>query len=125
MDADTRRFYELKAEIIQAAGHPIRLAIIEFLGQGERCVCDIVERVGAQRSNVSRHLSVMLKAGVLESRKDGLNVLYKLRTPCLVNFLACVDQALRERMQRETALLKTLDSAAMRRPNPARQGGRV
>ena len=108
MDADTKRFYELKAEIIQAAGHPLRLAIIEFLSQGEQCVCDIVEHVNAQRSNVSRHLSVMLKAGVLESRKDGLKVIYKLRTPCIVKFLACVEQALRERMRREAALLKKL-----------------
>ncbi len=108
MDANAKRFYELKAEIIQAAGHPIRLAIIEFLSQGEQCVCDIVEHVDAQRSNVSRHLSVMLKAGVLESRKDGLKVIYRLRTPCIVQFLACVDQALRERMQREAALLRKL-----------------
>jgi len=110
MDADTKRFYELKAEIIQAAGHPIRLAIIEFLSRGEQCVCDIVEHVDAQRSNVSRHLAVMLKAGVLESRKDGLKVIYKLRTPCIVNFLACVDQALRERMRREASLLKKLQA---------------
>jgi DNA-binding transcriptional ArsR family regulator len=122
MDADTKRFYELKAEIIQAAGHPIRLAIIEFLGRGEQCVCDIVEHVGAQRSNVSRHLSVMLKAGVLESRKDGLKVIYKLRTPCIVNFLACVDQALRERMRREAALLKKLQSVSALGPKPGRQG---
>ncbi len=112
MDPDTQRLYELKAEIIQAAGHPIRLAVIEFLGRGEQCVCDIVEHVGAQRSNVSRHLSVMVKAGVLESRKDGLKVLYKLRTPCIVNFLACVEQALRERMRRETSLWKELPAAS-------------
>lgn len=124
MDADTKRFYEAKAEIIQAAGHPIRLAIIEFLGRGEQCVCDIVEHVGAQRSNVSRHLSVMLKAGVLESRKDGLKVIYGLRTPCIVNFLSCVDQALRERMQRETSLLKKLQSASTLGLKSARQGER-
>jgi DNA-binding transcriptional ArsR family regulator len=112
MDADTRRLYELKAEIVQAAGHPIRLAIIDFLGRGEQCVCDIVEHVGAQRSNVSRHLSVMVKAGVLESRKDGLKVLYKLRTPCIVNFLACVDQTLRERIRREASLWKKLPPAS-------------
>ncbi len=98
----------MKAEIIQAAGHPIRLAIIEFLSQGEQCVCDIVEHVDAQRSNVSRHLSVMTKAGVLDSHKDGLKVIYTLRTPCIVKFLACVDQALRERMRREAAILEKL-----------------
>ena len=122
MDAYTKRFYELKAEIIQAAGHPIRLAIIEFLGRGEQCVCDIVEHVGAQRSNVSRHLSVMLKAGVLESRKDGLKVMYKLRTPCIVNFLACVDGALRERLRLEASLLEKFRPAATIEPDPLQEG---
>jgi DNA-binding transcriptional ArsR family regulator len=124
MDADTQKLYELKAEIIQAAGHPLRLAILEFLDGGEQCVCDIVAHVGAQRSNVSRHLSVMLKAGVLESRKDGLKVLYKLRIPCLVNFLACVDQALRERMRHEAALLKKLPAASPAGRKPVCQRGR-
>ncbi len=65
MDTETQRLFEMKAEIIQAAGHPIRLAIIEYLSEGEQCVCDITEHVAAQRSNVSRHLSVMLNAGIL------------------------------------------------------------
>jgi len=113
MDADTKKFYELKAEIVQAVGHPIRLAIIEFLSLGEQCVCDIVEHVGAQRSNVSRHLSVMLKAGVLECRKEGLRMIYTLRTRCVVDFLGCVDQALEERMQGEAAFLKKLRSGSV------------
>ena len=108
MNKETRKFYELKAEIIQAAAHPIRLAIIEFLFKGEQCVCDIVEHVGAQRSNVSRHLAVMLKAGVVESRKDGLKVMYSLRTPCIVEFLGCVEKALKERMKSQLVLLKKL-----------------
>ncbi len=108
MDRDTLKFYELKAEIIQAAAHPIRLAVIEFLVDGEQCVCDIVEHVGAQRSNVSRHLSVMVRAGLLESRKEGLKMFYSLKTPCIVRFLECVEEALRERMQGQADLLSRL-----------------
>ena len=108
MDTSTRQLYELKAEIIQAAAHPIRLAIIEYLVEGEQCVCDIVDYVEAQRSNVSRHLSVMLKAGVVESRKDGLKVMYSLKTPCIVKFLGCVEEALKERMKSQTTLLRKL-----------------
>ncbi len=108
MDAYKRQLYELKADIIQAAAHPIRLAIIEYLADGEQCVCDIVEYVGAQRSNVSRHLSIMLKAGVVKARKDGLKVIYTLKTPCLVKFLGCVDQALKERMESQNTLLQKL-----------------
>lgn len=108
MNKETKKFYELKVEILQAAAHPIRLAIIEFLSKGEQCVCDIVEHVGAKRSNVSRHLLVMVKAGVLESRKDGLKVIYSLRTPCILKFLSCVEQVLNESLEKEAALLKSL-----------------
>lgn len=108
MDADTKKLYELKAEIIQAAAHPIRLAIIDFLVDGEQCVCDIVDYVDAQRSNVSRHLSVMLKAGVVESRKDGLKMMYSLKTPCIVKFLGCVEEALKERMKTQTAFFQRI-----------------
>jgi ArsR family transcriptional regulator len=75
MDATSKKLYEMKAEVIQAAGHPIRLAIIDFLKGGEQCVCDIATHVGAQRSNVSRHLGVMLKAGIVDCRKDGLRMM--------------------------------------------------
>jgi len=109
MDQQKKRILEMKSEIIQAAAHPIRLAIIEYLEGGEQCVCDIVSHVAAQRSNVSRHLALMLKAGVLESRKDGLKVIYQLKMPCILKFLSCVDQVLRERIQGEMALLKAVE----------------
>ncbi len=108
VDATTKRLYELKAEIIQAAAHPIRLAVIDFLLDDEKCVCEIVEHVGAQRSNVSRHLAVMLKAGVLKCRKEGLKMMYSLQTPCIAGFLGCVEQTLKKRMTSEAALLKKL-----------------
>jgi len=108
MDEASKRLYAMKAEMIQAAGHPIRLAIIDFLKDGEQCVCDIAEHVGAKRSNVSRHLAVMLKAGVLDSHKDGLRVMYSLKTPCILKFLSCVSDALRERIEGDKALLQRL-----------------
>ena len=108
MDATSRKLYEMKAEVIQAAGHPIRLAIIDFLKEGEQCVCDIAAHVGAQRSNVSRHLSVMLKAGIVDCRKDGLKVIYSLKTPCILNFLACVTDVLRDQVRANSAVLRRL-----------------
>jgi ArsR family transcriptional regulator len=97
MDDETRRLYKLKAEVIAAAGDPIRLAVIDFLRDGEQCVCDIAEQVGANRSNVSRHLAVLLKAGIVSQRKDGLRMMYSLRTPCVLRFAECVEGVLRER----------------------------
>ncbi|MDD4890875.1 MAG: metalloregulator ArsR/SmtB family transcription factor [Phycisphaerae bacterium] len=108
MDRQTRQLYELKAQIVQAAAHPIRLAIIDFLSDGEQCVCDISTHVGAKRSNVSRHLSVMLASGILGCRKDGLKVLYSLKTPCILKFLNCVTDVLRQQVRQNRAVLKHL-----------------
>ena len=108
MDKKSRELYRLKAELVQAAAHPLRLAIIDHLRAGERCVGDLAEALGAERSNVSRHLAVMVKAGLLASRKGGLNVFYSLRTPCILKFLRCVTDVLRERLKSSKAVLERL-----------------
>ena len=108
MNMQTKRLYEMKAEIIKGAAHPIRLAIIDCLQQQERCVCEITERVDAERSNVSRHLAVMTRAGILDSRKEGLMVYYKLRTPCITKFLGCIEDILRAQLERDAIVLRRL-----------------
>ena len=108
MNTEEKRVYRLKANVIAAAGNPIRLAIIDFLKGGEQCVCDIADHVDAQRSNVSRHLGVLLKAGVVEQHKDGLKMMYSLKTPCILNFMKCVEGVLREQAKDAAVLLNTL-----------------
>ena len=108
IDDETRRLYEMKSEIIQAVGHPIRLAIVDFLSDGEQCVCDIAEHIGAQRSNVSRHLAILLKCGIVECRKDGLKVIYSLHVPCILKFFDCVSDVLREQIKRKNKVLRRL-----------------
>lgn len=97
--------YEMQARIIAALAHPVRVAIIDLLKDGEVCVCDIARRIGAERSNTSRHLALMLKAGVLATRKDGLQVFYSLRTPCVMNFLNCATQAIQLNLQEQSKAL--------------------
>ena len=108
MDRETQELYKLKADVIAAAGHPIRLAVIDFLKDGEQCVCDIAQYVSAKRSNVSRHLGVLLKAGVVSQRKDGLKMMYALRTPCVLHFMKCVEGVLRENAMEASKVLQRL-----------------
>jgi len=100
--------YEKQAEVARAIGHPIRMAILDFLRQGPQCVCDIAAAVGAERSNVSRHLSLMVAGGVLASEKQGLKVIYSLRTPCVLRFVDCLGECLREKAVHEQSLLALL-----------------
>lgn len=88
--------YVKRARIIKAMGHPSRLAMLHALADGEMCVCDLRDLVGADISTVSKHLSVMKRAGLVEDRKEGLRVNYRLRVPCIMDFMNCVEAVLSE-----------------------------
>jgi len=107
-DLKKQLLFEKQAEIAKAIAHPLRIAIIDFLRCGEKCVCDIAEHVGSERSNVSRHLSVMVNAGVLEYRKEGLKVIYKLKCPCILDFFSCMKGVLKQQVKENEKLLKAL-----------------
>jgi ArsR family transcriptional regulator len=70
-----------KAKIFKALGDPIRLEIIEFLRDGEKCVCDIVMHVGIIQPLVSRHLAILKSCGIINDRKKGNRRLYSITDP--------------------------------------------
>jgi ArsR family transcriptional regulator len=82
------------ARALKALAHEDRLAVVRFLSGGERCVCEIQEVMGSQMPTVSRHLKVMVDAGFLESRREGQRILYKLKTPCVADFVGCLESVL-------------------------------
>ncbi len=100
--------FERQAEVAKAIAHPLRIAIVDFLKDGEQCVCDIAEHIGSERSNVSRHLAVMVNAGVLEYHKEGLKVIYKLKTPCILDFFSCVAGVLKQQIKDSKKLLEVM-----------------
>jgi len=102
------QIFEKQAEIAKAVAHPIRMAALEYLKSGEQCVCDIAKAVGTERTNLSKHLSVMVAAGVLASRKDGLKVMYRVKTPCLLRFMDCIKECLIERAEEQKEILEIL-----------------
>jgi ArsR family transcriptional regulator len=69
--------------------------MIDLLSVREHCVCELVKAVGLGWSSVSRHLSVLKAAGVVEDEKRGLQVFYRLALPCVASFSACLDAARR------------------------------
>jgi ArsR family transcriptional regulator len=100
--------FQKQAEITKAIAHPLRIAIIDFLKEGDQCVCDIAGYVGSERSNISRHLSVLVKAGVLEYRKEGLKVIYRLKCVCILDFFSCITSVLRQQAKENEKLLKAI-----------------
>jgi len=87
-----RKRYEAKARIMKALAHPTRLFIVDELSKGERCVCELRDMVGADISTVSKHLALLKSAGILVDDKRGLQVFYRLETPCVLGFFDCIDE---------------------------------
>jgi ArsR family transcriptional regulator len=78
--------------MMKALAHPTRLFMVEQLSKGERCVCELRDMVGADISTVSKHLALLKAAGIVADDKRGLQVFYRLKTPCVLGFFACVQQ---------------------------------
>lgn len=82
--------FKPQARIFKALAHPGRLLIVDELSRGERCVCELAEMVGSEMPTVSRHLSVLKNAGIVDDDKRGTQVFYRLVTPCVMRFFQCV-----------------------------------
>ena len=94
------KIYEARAEIARALAHATRLKIIDLLkAEGEYCVCDLTEELEVSQSTVSKHLRVLKDSGLVNSRKEGLQVYYNLRAPCVGNFFSCLDQVLKNNLK--------------------------
>ena len=72
---------QLISNIFKALSHPTRLQIVRLLKQKSLCVCDILPQLESEQSNTSQHLSVLKNQGIVESKKDGAMVIYKIKSP--------------------------------------------
>ncbi|MGB5240619.1 MAG: metalloregulator ArsR/SmtB family transcription factor [Prochlorococcaceae cyanobacterium] len=69
--------------LLKALADPLRLQVIEALGGGERCVCDLTADLGLAQSKLSFHLKVLKQAGLLADRQEGRWIYYQLRPEAL------------------------------------------
>lgn len=72
---------QLISNIFKALAHPTRLQIVRLLKEKPMCVCDILPQLESEQSNTSQHLTVLKNQGIVESKKDGLMVIYRIKSP--------------------------------------------
>ena len=97
--------FEARAKVFKGLAHPARLAMLQALARGERCVCELQELVGSDMSTVSKHLALLKETGVVSSRRQGNQAYYRLEMGCLPQFLNCVDAFLRQDLDARLASL--------------------
>lgn len=107
MYQEHKKHLEARAGVLKAMAHPTRLFILEQLSEKECCVCELTEMVGVDVSTISKHLTVLRNSGIIAADKRGNQVFYTLRTPCILNFLGCVETVLEERAREHSSALGT------------------
>lgn len=103
-----KEFVDFRADILKALAQSTRLKIIDFLRDGERCVCEIFPAIDEEQSNTSRHLNMMLSAGVLSRRKDGLKIYYAIKHPEIFEVIDIITLIVKQEIGGRHKLLKDI-----------------
>jgi DNA-binding transcriptional ArsR family regulator len=107
----TTPIHRVKADFFRTLGHPARVRILELLRDGERTVGDLQAALELDSSGTSQHLSVLRRAGLLESRRDGTSVYYRVKDPRTFQLLEVAREILAAQLAESQALLDDLSSA--------------
>jgi DNA-binding transcriptional ArsR family regulator len=103
--------HRVKAEFFRVLGHPVRVRILELLRDGERSVGELQAALGIDSSGTSQHLGALRKQGLLESRREGTSVYYRVKDPRTFQLLEVARQILTTHFEDTQALLGELAEA--------------
>lgn len=104
--------YQAKAEFFRTLGHPARIRVLELLSEREHAVAELLPEVGVEATNLSQHLAVLRRAGLVVTRKEGSTVHYSLTSPHVAQLLAVARQILTGVLSGQLGLLDDLRADA-------------
>lgn len=100
--------YQLKAEMFRILGHAVRVRILEILRDGERPVRELQDELALDSSGVSQHLTALRKLGLVEGRRQGTSVYYRITDPRTLQLLEIARQIITSNLEQSQALLGEL-----------------
>ncbi len=85
--------YKKQADLLKIIAHPTRLAVLDILRDGEQCVCHMEAMIGLRQASISQQLMILRQSGLVEFRRDGLNMYYRVVKPEIFSLLDAVNTA--------------------------------
>ncbi len=99
-------YAQLKAEILSAIAHENRIKIVEFLADGPKCACEIAPALRLEQSNLSRHMKVLIQAGIVNHWKDGRKSMYEISDKNILKILELVTIILKNKTRDRIKILE-------------------
>ncbi len=107
LEADmTDRLLEKKVEILKAISQSTRIRILNLLKNGERCSCEIIPALGEEQANISKHLTILRHAGLVEFRKEGVSSYYKVSHKEVFKIMELADIILKKELTKADEMIK-------------------
>jgi DNA-binding transcriptional ArsR family regulator len=107
---NARPIHEVKAHLFRVLGHPARVRILELLQEGERSVGSLQAELGLDSGGTSQHLAALRGIGVVEARRQGTSVFYRVDDAQVFALLAAARSIIGGRLAKQQSILRELDS---------------
>jgi len=103
-----RRIFEMQCEICKALAHPLRLAIVDRLSGREAAAADLIAGLEISKANLSKHMSLLVHSGIVEPRRDGRQIFYRLTDPEIHQACAIMRSILYRRLKKGEKLASAI-----------------
>ena len=101
-----RQVYKLHADFCKFMGNPKRIQIIFMLGNGEKCVEDIAKEMKSKMPNISQHLAMMRERNIVQTRRDGVKLYYRLSNPKILKACIIMRDLMIQQLNKKTSVIK-------------------
>jgi ArsR family transcriptional regulator len=104
------KIFQMQCEICKALAHPVRMAIVDCLKDKETAAAALIEGLEISKVNLSKHVALLMHAGIVESRRDGRQLFYRLTDPEIQQACAIMSAVLYRRLKRGEKLASAINS---------------
>jgi len=107
-----QKIFQMQCEICKALGNPMRLAIVDRLNQDETAAGRLLAVLGTSKANLSKHMTLLIHAGIVESRRNGRQIFYRLSDPEIHKACSIMRSILYRRLKQGEKLASAIGSSA-------------
>ena len=116
-----RKIFEMQCQICKAMGHPARLEIVDLLNGREMSAAVLLDALETTKANLSKHMTLLVQAGIVDQRREGRQVYYRLTHPEIHEACTIMRSILLRRLKREEKLASAINRQERRPSYPAQK----
>ncbi len=105
-----QKIFEMQCDICKALGHPLRIAIVDRLKDEEAAAADLIAEMGISKANLSKHMALLAHGGIVESRREGRQIFYRLTDPEIHRACTIMRSILYRRLKQGEKLASAISS---------------